>query len=326
MSASAKGNTLDATLRSAIDWRIRLDSGNATGRDLSALQNWLAADPRHRTAWERIEKTFMSPAHDILNAEQQRAGVLSASRQALMRPRTARRKLIGGTAGLVLGVGTVALANRQTPVATLLADLRTGTHERRAAAMSDGTELMLDARSAVDIDMTGEQRHLRLLSGQVALRIAVNRRSPFLIRTSHGVIEATQGRLAVKYSERFTRVSVLEYGAAVLTREGLRRALQPGQSLQFQHHGIGTPTSDAAARSAWTDGTLDVSDEPLGDVIDALRTYTASVIRISREAEKLRVFGVFTLDEPLRALRSLGLTLPIAIRQVGPWLTLIDRR
>lgn len=327
MSAVAsRAALIQAELRQAIDWRIRLDSGNATPDDLAALERWLAADPKHRAAWERIEATFMRPARDILDAERQHAGMLAASRHALTRPPVSRRKLVSGAAGLVLGVGATALVNRLTPVSTLLAELRTGTHERRAVALADGTELMLDARSAVDSDMAGDERRLRLLGGQVALRIAPDRQRPFVIRTSHGAIEATHGHLTVQQSERFTRVAVLERQAAVLTGEGLRRTLGPGESVKFERNLVGTPVSDAAARSAWTDGVLDVSDEPLGEVIEALRSYTAGLIRISPEAGTLRVFGVFMLDDPLRALRSLGDTLPIAIRRVGPWLTLIDKR
>ncbi|MNF09808.1 fec operon regulator FecR [compost metagenome] len=61
----------------------------------------------------------------------------------------------------------------------------------------------------------------------------------------------------------------------------------------------------------------------LGEVIDALRPYRDGVLRISEAAAKLRVFGVFPLDDSERSLQSLAQVLPITLSRYGP-ITLID--
>jgi transmembrane sensor len=77
-------------------------------------------------------------------------------------------------------------------------------------------------------------------------------------------------------------------------------------------------------RASWTDGRVDVRDEPLGDLIDALRPYRAGLLRISPQAARIRVYGSFPLDDSDRTLVSLSETLPIRVDSFGGWLTRID--
>ena len=79
-----------------------------------------------------------------------------------------------------------------------------------------------------------------------------------------------------------------------------------------------------AGRVDWRDGRVDIRDEPLGLLIDALRPYGRGVLRISPQAAALRVYGVYPLDNAEQTLQSLAQTFPLRIRRYGPWLTLID--
>ncbi|NMU92904.1 FecR/PupR family sigma factor regulator, partial [Achromobacter ruhlandii] len=45
----------DAVVRQAIAWWARLQSGIADAGEREACQAWLAQDPAHRKAWERLE-------------------------------------------------------------------------------------------------------------------------------------------------------------------------------------------------------------------------------------------------------------------------------
>ena len=67
-------------------------------------------------------------------------------------------------------------------------------------------------------------------------------------------------------------------------------------------------------------------DEPLGQLIEALRPYRAGLLRVSPQAAQLRVYGVFALDDSDRTLRSLAETLPVQVNRHGFWLTTVDVR
>lgn len=79
-------------------------------------------------------------------------------------------------------------------------------------------------------------------------------------------------------------------------------------------------------RVDWLDGCIDVRNEPLGELIELLRPYRSGLLRISPEAARVRVYGVFPLDDSDQVLRSLGETLPIQVTRYGFWLTRIELR
>ncbi|MNP70565.1 fec operon regulator FecR [compost metagenome] len=64
-------------------------------------------------------------------------------------------------------------------------------------------------------------------------------------------------------------------------------------------------------------------DEPLENVVAALRPYTRGFVRLAPEVRDLRVQGVFPLNDPARTFAALAETLPIRVDHYSPWLTLI---
>ena len=81
-----------------------------------------------------------------------------------------------------------------------------------------------------------------------------------------------------------------------------------------------------AGEGVWEDGLLEVHDQPLGEIIEALRPYRRGVLRISNDAAALRVSGVFPLDNSDQALRSLQEVLPIKVEQHFNWWTQLSLR
>jgi transmembrane sensor len=109
----------------------------------------------------------------------------------------------------------------------------------------------------------------------------------------------------------------------VTNRSGQQALVSSGQALRFARDRLLLLSGDQSHVDAWMQGRLDVQNESLGAVVDALRPYRQGLLRISRAAAQLRVFGVFSLDDSDRALQSLAQVLPIKVNQYGP-LTLID--
>lgn len=59
-------------------------------------------------------------------------------------------------------------------------------------------------------------------------------------------------------------------------------------------------------------------------MVDALARYRSGWIRVSAAASRLRVSGLFPLDDTERALEALRHTQPITLRRFGAWLVMID--
>lgn len=325
----SSGRQLDPIGETAIDWMLRLDSGSASAAERQAFAHWLAQDPRHRHAWEHLQGQLAEPLARLFQAEQQAPGQLRAATQALRQPgaTTSRRKLLGGGSALLvlLGLSGGITLQRNLPLNAVLSDLHSATGERRRISLPDGSLLVLNARSAVNLDFSADRRLLRLREGELQVSVAADASRPFIVQTAHGQVRALGTRFTVRQTNNDSLVAVQEHSVEVSALGGQRVVVETGHALRFSSTAVSPQAADARHYSSWVDGLLEVRDEPLGAVIDALRPYRRGLLRVSPEAAKLRVFGVFPLDDSERALQALAEVLPLRVERYGPWLTLIDK-
>lgn len=330
-------SALDPIAERAIDWMVRFGGGTLSPAERADFDAWLAADPRHRSAWQQVSTLFDAPVAALKQAEVHLPGQRRAARQALSGPapastaRAARRKALrgGGLAMLLLGLGGHAL-NRQSPLAGLAADLHTATGERRQVQLADGSTLILNARSVVDIEFSATTRLLRLRQGEILVQTATDPARPLIVHTEHGLARALGTRFAVRLREggdgNHAELAVLEHRVQLTSAGGTQRIVEAGNAARFTAGGIQAIDGPAAPLAAWADGLLDIRDRPLGEVVAALRGYARGYLRVSPRAAALRVYGVFPLDDPDAALQSLAETQPISLRRYGALLTLIAHR
>lgn len=311
---------LPAELESAVDWMVLLSSGSVAAADRLRFESWRQSDPRHAAAWETVNTAVKGSFEALGQGGQRRAA------GAVLKEPPARRRALRNMLMLALAAGGLAaLADRQTPLRTLTADLRTGTAERRVYTLPDGSELTLNARSAVDLDFSAEARRVRLRSGAVLVRVASDASRPFMVVSADGEVQALGTVFGVARQGETSVASVLEHSVEVRAG-GQRLTLHTGEGVRFGAGGLGQPDVQLSDAAAWQGGMLVVHDEPLGAVVDALRPYRRGVIRITPEAARLRVLGAFPLDDTDRTLESLRQTLPIQVSSLGGWLVGIDLR
>ena len=316
---------LDPVAERAIDWLVRLDSGDASAADHAAFAQWLNADPRHQHAWRTISGLLDQPVAALQNAEAVLPGQRRAARQALTAP--ARRKALRSSAAALLLVGLGSyLLNRQQPLTELIADLRTATGERRQVQLADGSTLTLNARSAVDVDFSAQTRLLHLRRGEVLIHTAVDHTRPLIVHTVHGLARALGTRFSVRLQDDHSELAVLEHSVRLTAANGSEQTFSAGSAARYTASHIQPLPGLAAPLAAWSDGLLDIRDRPLAEVIAALRPYKRGYLRVSPQAAALRVYGVFPLDDPDATLLSLAETQPIAIRRYGPLLTMVEHR
>jgi transmembrane sensor len=113
------------------------------------------------------------------------------------------------------------------------------------------------------------------------------------VQSAQGTAQALGTRFMVRQQSGSTLVQVLEHSVRITTASG-QRSLQRA-SAQFTDTQI-TLLEPGSAPAAWADGLIDVRNQPLGEVIDALRPYQLRLLRISPEVAQLRIFGVFALE------------------------------
>ncbi|MDH0647532.1 FecR domain-containing protein [Pseudomonas sp. GD03858] len=310
---------LDPVAEQAIAWMVRLRSGYDDARQQALFQQWLRCDAANAAAWEQLQRG-LGRHYDVVR------GAPDALRNTLLQPELGRRDLVRGLAGLGLFGGGLWLAARSDTGRTMMADLRTGTGERRSVSLADGSRLMLNAGSAVDLDFNRERRLLRLYRGALVVQVAADPARPFIVRSAQGDARALGTRFSVEQLESATRVVVLEHAVRASLPGGTQLDLTEGQAAMLRARRIELLSAGQGYRADWVDGRLSVLDEPLAAVIEALRPYRDGFIRVSPKVRDLRVQGVFPLDDSERTLAALAETMPIRVERYGSWLTLIDAR
>lgn len=223
-------------------------------------------------------------------------------------PRPSRRAFLWGGAGLAVaaGVAGVAILPR--------ADLATATGELRNAALPDGTTVLLDAESSVDLDFEGGNRSAYLRGGRA--RFQIPKGEAFRITAPPAEVEARAGLITVHLWDDAMTIAC-HAGEALITARGAELALAAGTGATVGPAGI-TPTPLDDAESQWTAGKLAFRNSPLRQVVADLARYRSGPIYLRGGVRDLRVSGIFAADAPDAALDAIAAALPLHRRDLGP--------
>jgi len=307
-----------AILATAADWLVRLEEAP---EQRPAFAAWCARDPRHQAAVDSLQQTLQhftglakTPARAALDATQH----FSCERPG-RRPGLAA---LAVTLGLLLPTTLWLQAN---PPAYLLADLRTGTGEWRETRLTDGSQLTLDARSAVDLEFDAKQRRLRLIQGDILIDVAHDSDRPFIVDTPYASIRALGTRFVIEQSDTATWVTMLESRTEIRsTATGVTVTLAAGQRLRLDAQGMGsTQRLDVAPlERAWQRRQLVVWERPLAEVLAILARSQPGYLSYDANAlAAFKVSAVLPQDDPAAALALLARSFPLEVRHYGPWLT-----
>lgn len=319
-AVSAVAVSPDAALEAAIDWMVQMRSGTMTDAERRRFDAWRAADPRHHAAWAQVSGALNAAFEPL-----RRSGSAQLA-DAALRVRPNRRRALRNALGLLIAAGAgAAIVNRQIPLATLTADLRTGTGERKTFFLPDGSELTLNARSAVNVAYGNSERRILLQAGALFAR-AMHDATPFVASTEDGQARTAGAQFMLARETEGSTVAVIEHSVDIINAAGSRATVAAGTGLRFTRQSIDAPRAQLSDLAAWRSGMLVARDVSLGEVIDAMRPYRRGLVRVSGAAARLRVLGAFSLDDTDGMLLSLAQTLPIAVRRFSDLLVMVETR
>nr|WP_298097250.1 FecR domain-containing protein [uncultured Shinella sp.] len=321
----------DALAEDALRWVVRLHSGTAGKAERQAYEAWRAENALHERAALEAEALWadMSDLHI-----DRRNGLIAPGRPATG---LSRRGLLGGALclGALSATGGVLWSNGT--MRRLTADYATDTAGARTVTLPDGSKVILNARSAIDIAFTTERRRIFLLDGQAYFEVAPDAARPFEVEIGHVSVTAlgTAFDIARDLPGKGTEVAVTEHAVrvkAISSRSGVYGQtidVSEGESVVIDQAGaFGTVLKQSRdGMAAWRDGVYVAEARPLREVVHALSAWYPGVILISdRALEALEVNAVLDLTNPGRSLDALAGGLPIRVRRVSNYLTIISMR
>lgn len=311
---------LDPVSEQAIDWMVRLRAGKPDALLQERFNAWLGMDPAHAQAWARLQERLGGSWNTLRTLDKRLPG---EARQVLLHPQGSRREVLRAITGLGLLGGGLWLAARSPLGDDLLADLHTARGQRQTFTLLDGSRLTLNAGSAVDLQFDQHQRLIILRHGELVIQVAADPQRPLRVRSAQGSVQALGTRFLVSQEPDATRVVVLEHSVQATLHNGLQHTVLQGQSVLLHANRIEALASNQDYRADWLAGHLNVLDDSLEQVVNALRPYNRGFVRVDPQVRDLRVQGVFPLNDPHRAFDALAETLPIRVDHYSPWLTLI---
>lgn len=300
----------------AAEWLTTFMAGAVGEEQRARWCHWRAEHPDNDRAWlhleavcARLQGLHGNGAYRALSAPNTGNGSHAGRRRAL---------------ALLAGVGVAGLAgwhlHRSTGWQSLVADLRTGVGERRTWTLDDGTRLVLNTASAVDVRFDGKQRLLVLVAGEISVVTGHQHgdRRPFGVQTAQGSVRALGTAFTVRQRDGRTDVAVQRSAVALAPAHAQARAaplvLGAGQRTWFSADRVAPPLAAGSDEIAWTLGSLVADDMRLADFLEELGRYRRGVLRCHPAVADLRFSAVFPLQDTDRILAMLPNSLPVRVR------------
>jgi transmembrane sensor len=298
-------------LGEAADWLVQLQSGTATDEDRRAIQVWRERSAQHTQAWQRAEAIigdFRSVPGSIASDTIRRIGRNTG---------VSRRQALNRIGLLLLAGPAVWLAQRELPWQQWMADQRTAIGEQKTLTLPDGTHLLINTNSSLNIAFNTNERRINLISGEVLITTARDpspTHRPFIVHTRDGVARALGTRFSVRVDAPLTRLAVLEGAVEIRAAEQSAPVIvNAGEQSGFSSTLIGQVEALDPASLTWENGMMVAKQMRLADLLAELGRYRPGVLRCHSSVADLKVSGAFSLRDTDASLRLLQETLPVSI-------------
>ena len=214
------------------------------------------------------------------------------------------------------------------PIVALFADHRTGKGEIETVALPDGSVVVMNAQSAIDVRFDASARSIQLLRGEADFVVAPDQTRPFTVTSGEMGVRALGTRFVVQQRSAGSKVSVLDHRVEVSVEAGdaKRLVLGPGMSVTVSVDGILSPITEESAANvtAWQQGRLVFDRLPLAEVLHEIDRYQGGrTVLLRKNLENKTVSGVFHIDNLETALDSIAKELDLERMQVLPGIAIL---
>jgi len=324
----------------AASYVLHEQSGQSGVEDQRRLADWLQASPERLKAYEAAKQVCVAISQN--SAHPEIMAMRCAALSSRPRQRASRYLLIAASlAATAVGLGFLMLAQspnfargpaqvalarsaagNETTFSPSSAVYRTQKGERSSVALPDGSAVILDTDSAVEVAYSNFERGVRLFHGQALFDVAKHKPLPFRVHAGSRVITATGTRFDVRLfgapDTPTVRVALLE-GAVNVTnadRASLETAsMVAGEVLQAPPSApMRVQLDDAKTLASWESGVLVFNDRPLSEAVEEMNRYTTNpIVLVDKSSRDLRVSGVFNTRDPENFAKTIAETFALTL-------------
>ena len=307
--------------------------------------DWLGADPANRRAYDEVSQSW-----DLSALAATDPTVATMRAEALMtRPPRQRdfSRLWGAlaTAALVLVVFTgvsvtyPGLIGKAGEVVAGSGEheqivLRTGVGERATATLEDGSTVVLNTNSILEINYSHLRRDVRLAAGQALFKVAHDAARPFVVAAANHEVVAVGTEFEVRLDGENVRVALLQGRVRVEPikthggpgRDGSVAFMAPGQQLVASAAGLEMKPANVRELVSWESGRVRFDNTRLADAVAEMNRYSRTRILVDDPAAAdVRITGAFRTGQSYSFSQTVSEAFPVEAEQHGETIRLRSR-
>lgn len=271
----------------ALDWVIRLNDPGFAGWE--AFEAWLASDPAHAEAYQRLAAADQDMADLLKTAPPPSRPLIAPVPQ---RRSFSRRTWLGGaiaaSLAVVVGVGVI---DRQPA----LYQIETAPGMRRTIMLDDGSRIALNGDTKVTLDRK-DPRYATLHRGEALFDVIHDDDAPFKVVVGDATLIDVGTRFNVLREGKTTAVQVAE-GAVIYNPDTLNIRLDPGRTLRTIDNdamvALGSMTPGSIG--GWQEGRLIYDGQSMAEIAADLSRWSGQLVRADPQVADKRFRGVLSL-------------------------------
>lgn len=318
------GYDKEAVQQQAEHWFARLRSERCSTAEQRAFDTWLAADASHATAYSQTERLWNELGS--LSDDAELGHVRHAARRTArtrMR-RVARRRHLAIAASLVCAL-VVATAFWFLGDHSTAQRYVTAHGEQRSVALADGSRVMLNTDTVLEVTLGTRVRSVHLVQGEALFDVVHDNARPFVVYANGNTISDLGTRFDVRGGDAKTTVTVLE-GLVNVERGSRAAQLGRGQQLVAGDDVWHQSVVDPAVAAGWSRGQLVFGGTPLAQAVADANRYTQERLVIADpRLDAIRISGEFRIGNTRAFVRALESAFPIRAEQNGDTIRLYRR-
>ncbi|MGE0408394.1 MAG: FecR domain-containing protein [Amphiplicatus sp.] len=279
-------------------WVARMDGQDLSAGERAALKAWLKQTPLHEEALKRM--TVVWNDCDLLDDLHHIEPVILERRERFFFPRPA--VWIGAAAAACFIFIVVAIVGRSGDwlIDRQSGQFTTGVGEQEKITLVDGSVIMLNTNSKIEVDIDADARRIRLERGEALFDVAPDVQRPFVVSAGNSAVRAVGTAFAVRLRDDNVEVTVSKGVVELLSEAILPKltatadrktpSLTSLAALTANEHAVFADKVQRLERLdektlerklLWREGMIGFEGEPLSEVVAEIERYTDMKIEIA---------------------------------------------
>ena len=307
----------DAIREEAAVWFARRRDGVHTLGEEAAFESWRGRSDVHARIYTETERAWeqWKPLQDSPRMREMSAAAMKATAPGQRRATGRRWRPLLAAASLVaiavsVGIWLLPLMKHTPPVT-----YSTGLGEQRTEQLPDGTRIVLNTQTTLQVRYSRERREVTMEHGEAMFEVVHDAGHPFVVTTAEGSVTDLGTRFQIRDEDGMAMVTLLQGKVEIATHDN-REELVPGEQARYgaSTAGIDVRKVDTAAITSWMRGRLDFSGLPLAQAVAEANRYSAVKLRLGDPSlGSLPVGGSFRTGDNAAIAAALSAVFPVRV-------------